>query len=328
VKDDMDYSKDFLLSMYIKLLEIRYTEESFVEPIINNEIRCPVHLYSGEEAIAVGVIENLDNNDKVFGTHRSHGHFIAKGGSIEGLIAEVYCRSTGVSKGHGGSMHLIDPSKGFMGAAPIVGGTISLALGAALASYIREDNSVAVAFFGDGAAGEGVLYESINFAAVKKLPIIFVCENNSYSTHMHIRDIRNSDTIYETAASFNIRSEIEDGNDLLKVYELTKSAVKDCREGKGPVFLEFQTYRYRGHVGPDDNVQGTHTDIRPKEEIKAWKDRDPLLLFEKYLTEMNISNSELSEIKEKIFDKIKKIHSDAKSGQWPDSKEINNYVFK
>ncbi|MBP7738933.1 MAG: thiamine pyrophosphate-dependent dehydrogenase E1 component subunit alpha [Spirochaetes bacterium] len=325
----MDYTKDFLVSLYQKLLEIRYVEDSFINPIIDKEILCPVHLYTGEEAIAVGVIANLNDKDKVFGTHRSHGHFLAKGGSLKKLVAEVYCRSTGASKGRGGSMHLIDTKKGFLGAVPIVGGTISLALGAALASHIKNDGTVAVAFFGDGAAGEGVLYESINFASVHKLPLIFICENNLYSTHMPIREIRNSNTIYETAASFNIRAEIEDGNDVLNVYEISNKAINQCREGNGPVFLEFSTYRYRGHVGPDDNIQGTHTDIRPESEIDEWKKRDPINVFENYLKKNGVVDiDELQLINNLVMKLVDEAHAEAKSSPWPAQEELSEHVFK
>lgn len=243
-------------------------------------------------------------------------------------MAEVYCRVDGVSGGFGGSMHLVDAERGFMGAVPIVGGTISLALGAALASHIRGEKTVAVAFFGDGAAGEGVLYESINFASVMKLPILFVCENNSYSTHMHIRQIRNSNTIYETAASFNIKSYLEDGNDVLKVYESAKKAVTDCREGKGPVFLEYSTYRFRGHVGPDDNIQGMHTDIRSLEEIEMWKLKDPLVRLELFLINRRIAlPEEIAEIKVNVEKKVLAAHEKAKKSAWPQKEGVLKNVF-
>jgi TPP-dependent pyruvate/acetoin dehydrogenase alpha subunit len=180
------YSKDFLRELYRTMLRIWVCEERFVEPILKGEVRCPVHLSTGEEAIATGVCAALSESDYIFGTHRSHGHYLAKGGSMQELVAEVYGKATRCSKGRGGSMHLTCPEKGVVGAVPIVGATISLALGAALASRIRQDHRVTVSFFGDGATGEGVLYESLNFAALKKLPILFVCENNLYSTHMPI----------------------------------------------------------------------------------------------------------------------------------------------
>jgi len=328
MKESVLLPKDTLVSLYRLMLIIRAVEESFINPILNKDILCPVHLYSGEEAIAVGVCSSLNDNDKVFGTHRSHGHFLAKGGSLDELVAEVYCKRQGASGGFGGSMHLLDTARGFMGAVPIVGGTISLALGAALASYIKGDNSVGVAFFGDGAAGEGVLYESINFASVHKLPLLFVCENNSYSTHMNIRQIRNSTTIYETAASFNITSILEDGNDVLKVYEAANRAVRDCREGKGPVFLECTTYRYRGHVGPDDNIQGVHTDIRPADEIEAWKRKDPLVRLESYLIDYGIAlPDEIAEIKMKTEKKVHSAHEKARESAWPRKEEILNNVY-
>ncbi len=196
------YPRKFLTELLRKMVTIRFCEESFVEPILNGEIRCPVHLYTGQEAIAVGVCAALLKEDYVFGTHRSHGHYLAKGGGMNELVAEVFCKETGCSTGRGGSMHVIDPKKGMMGSAPIVAGTISLAVGAALASKIRGDKRVTISFFGDGAAGEGTLFESLNLASLMKLPIIFACENNYYSTHMPIRECRVNQNIYQVAQPF------------------------------------------------------------------------------------------------------------------------------
>src|SRR3990167_6034396 len=167
------YDKTLLKNLYRTMVRIRLVEESFVEPILSGEIKCPVHLYTGEEAIATGICANLTHRDYVFGTHRSHGHYLAKGGGMKKMVAEIYGKVTGSAKGRGGSMHVIDMKVGMLGAAPIVAGTVALAVGAALASHVRKDNRVSVAFFGDGATGEGVLYEALNFAAVKKLPVIF-----------------------------------------------------------------------------------------------------------------------------------------------------------
>ena len=174
----MIYTPEGILKFYTTMLRIRLCEESLVEPILKGEIVCPVHLYSGQEAVATGLCSALEKTDQIFGNHRSHGHYLAKGGSMKAMIAEIYGKSTGCSRGRGGSMHLIDPDNGIMGIVPIVGGTISLATGAALASKIRNDKKVVVSFFGDGASGEGTLFESMNFAAIKKLPVIFACENN------------------------------------------------------------------------------------------------------------------------------------------------------
>lgn len=311
------------------MLRIRLCEESIVDPILNREVLCPCHLYSGEEAIAAGIGASLTKKDYVFSNHRSHGHFIAKGGSIAEMLAEIYGRETGCSRGRGGSMHLVDPDVGMMGSAPIVSGTISLATGAALASTIRKENRVALTFFGDGATGEGVLYESMNFAALMKLPVVFVCENNFYATHMPIRDCRVQNSIHKIAEPFCIENEEVDGNDVLQVYEAGKKAIERCRRGDGPVLLECLTYRFRGHVGPDDNIQGSHTDIRPKEEIEAWLRKDPIILFEKYLLGNSVlDQSTLAGIRKEIENEVADAHSFAKSSPLPDRKELTHYVFR
>lgn len=316
-------------SIYYNMLRIRLAEESLVEYIMNGTIRTPVHLYSGQEAIAAGLCENLTKQDYIFGNHRSHGHYLAKGGSLKAMFAEIFCKETGCSKGRGGSMHLIDPENGILGIVPIVAGTISLALGAALASKIRNDNRVTVSFFGDGSTGEGVLYESMNFAALKKLPIIFACENNLYSTHLPINEIRVNQNISESAISFGIKNYRIEGNDALEVYEVSKAAVESCRKGEGPVFIEFLTYRMRGHVGPDDNVQGTHTDIRPREEIAVWKDKDPILNLEKKLFDENILTEELNnQIKSEINSEITEAIEFALTSNFPNPLELLNYVYK
>ncbi|MEA3428820.1 MAG: thiamine pyrophosphate-dependent dehydrogenase E1 component subunit alpha [Thermodesulfobacteriota bacterium] len=322
------YSKDVLRQLYRVMLRIRLCEESFVEPILNGDVRCPCHLYSGEEAIAAGICASLNKTDYIFGNHRSHGHFLAKGGSINELTAEIYCKETGCSRGRGGSMHLIDPDVGMLGAAPIVAGTISLALGAALAASIRKDKRVAVCFFGDGATGEGVLYESLNFAALKKLPIVFVCENNLYATHMPVRECRIENSIYRIAEPFCIESREIDGNDVLKVYEEGQKAIDKCRAGDGPVFLECLTYRFRGHVGPDDNIQGSHTDIRPKEEVEAWFRKDPIKLFENYLSQNKlVDEGALDEIRREVQSEVDDAHIFAKNSPVPDRRELIRDVY-
>ena len=323
------YSKDFLISLYKTMLKIRICEESLVEPILKGEIKTPCHLYTGEEAIATGVCAALERDDYIFGNHRSHGHYLAKGGDVKKLIAEIYCKETGCSKGRGGSMHVIAPEVGFLGAAPIVAGTISLAVGAALASKIRGESRVTVSFFGDGAAGEGVLYESLNFAALRKLPIIFACENNFYSTHMPLKECRAKDNIYESGIPFGVPGYRVDGNNVLEVYEVTKKAVERCRKGDGPALIEFVTYRLRGHVGPDDNIQGLHTDIRPKEEVEGWRKRDPVKNFENFLLQNGIlSQDEMDQIKSAIEEEIKEAHIFARTSPYPDERELDRYVFK
>jgi len=311
------------------MVRIRVCEESFVEPILTGEVRCPVHLYTGQEAIATGVCFALAEKDYIFGSHRSHGHYLAKGGDIGELVGEIYCKENGCSRGRGGSMHIIAPQIGMVGSAPIVAGTIPLALGAALASRIRKEKRVTVSFFGDGAAGEGVLYESLNFAALKKLPIIFACENNFYSTHLPIRECRPENNIFEIGKPFCIQSFRVDGNDVLKVYEVSKNAVGLCRKDRGPIFIEFITYRLRGHVGPDDNIQGTHTDIRSKEEVEAWRKKDPIRRFEAFLIKNKIFRKETLEgIDNEVEKEVEEAHRFAKASPYPNPDELTKYVFK
>ena len=323
------YSKSFLEKLYRTMMRIRVCEESFVEPILKGEVQCPVHLYTGQEAIATGVCAALSDKDYVFGSHRSHGHYLAKGGDIGELVGEIYSKENGCSRGRGGSMHITAPQIGMVGSAPIVAGTIPLALGAALASRIRKQKRVTVSFFGDGAAGEGGLYESLNFSALKRLPIIFACENNFYSTHMPITECRPENNIFKIAKPFCIESHRVDGNDVLKVYETSKKAVEICRKGRGPAFIEFMTYRLRGHVGPDDNIQGTHTDIRSKEEIEKWRRKDPIKRFTRFLIKNGIIEEvEIGRICEEVEAEVKEAHQFAKASLNPNPNELTKYVFK
>ncbi len=324
-----NYSKEFLLKLYRSMLTIRMCEESMVDPILNGDIKCPVHLYSGEEAIATGICAALSPSDYIFGNHRSHGHYLAKGGDMNAMIAEIYGKSGGCARGRGGSMHVIDTNVGMLGAAPIVAGTISLAVGAAMAIKIKKEKGLAVSFFGDGAAGEGVLYEAMNLAALRKLPVLFICENNFYSTHMPILECRLNDNICTVGHACETTNYRIDGNDVLNVYETALKAVEQCRNGNGPAFIECATYRLRGHVGPDDNIQGTHTDIRPEEEILRWKKKDPIVRFRDQILSVEMAEEiELENIKSDIEAAISKAYQFAHSNPYPDENELMKYVFK
>lgn len=324
----MNQSKEVLLSLYRTMLRIRQCEESLVPAIVDGRIRCPVHLYSGQEAVAAGVCAALSQSDYVFGTHRSHGHYLAKGGDMRELVAEIFCRETGCSRGRGGSMHIAASEVGMLGAAPIVAGTISLALGAALAGTIRGDGRVAVAFFGDGAAGEGVLYESLNFAALRSLPVVFVCENNLYSTHLPIRECRANERLCEMIAPLGLKGASIDGNDVLAVYEAAQQAVSDGRSGQGPWFLECRTYRYRGHVGPDDNVQGARTDIRPSVEVAEWRRKDPIVRLQETLSErFGVEVRHLDTIRAEVDAEVAAAVAFAEDSPFPASTEEMRYVF-
>jgi TPP-dependent pyruvate/acetoin dehydrogenase alpha subunit len=324
----MMQSRDELIALYRTMVRIRLCEEALVGPILAGEIKTPCHLYSGQEAIATGICACLTADDYVFGSHRSHGHFLAKGGSMVALLAEILCREDGCSRGRGGSMHLIDVEHGMLGAAPIVAETISLALGAALASAIRAERRVTVAFFGDGATGEGLLYESLNFAALRRLPVVFACENNLYATHLPLRECRPTADIYRMAEPLGVTGRAVAGNDVLAVREAARAAVEQCRAGQGPVFLELKTYRLRGHVGPDDNVQGTHTDIRPDAEVVEWRARDPIVGFERFLSSCaGISEEHLTAVRDDAEREVAAALDTARKSPRPRPEDLTAYVY-
>ena len=324
----MDIPAKTLRVMYVTMLKIRKFEERVAELVSKNEIICPCHLYIGEEAVATGVCSVLRKDDYVFSTHRSHGHYIAKGGDIKALMAELYGRATGCSKGRGGSMHLASPDIGLPGSSAIVAGTIPLAVGAALAFSMQKWDSVSVAFFGDGATNEGTFYESLNFAALKKLPVIFVCENNFYSTHMPISKCLADTDICKKAEAFKVSSVRVDGNNVVEVYKVAKKAVEDARSGKGPTLIECLTYRWRGHVGPSYDLD---KGIRSKEELEYWMNRCPIKMLERFLAEHDyLSESEKNRIYESIEEEIEKALAFAKESPYPDPDEnkLTNEVFK
>ena len=316
-----------LRAMYVTMLRIRKFEERVAELVYPlKEIICPCHLYIGQEAVATGVCSTLKKEDWVFSTHRSHGHYIAKGGDIKALMAELYGRETGCSRGRGGSMHLASPEWGLPGSSAIVAGTIPLAVGAALSFLMQRKDSVSVAFFGDGAAGEGVFYESLNFASLKKLPIVFVCENNLYSTHLPISDCLADVQIWKKAEAFDMPGIRVDGNDVVEVFQSAKKAVELARLGKGPTLIEYMTYRWRGHVGPNDDLD---KGLRSKEELDYWTNRCPIKAFEEFLLTCGIiSDSERIKIIRSIDKEIEDSVTFAKKSPYPDKRDYLNYVFK
>lgn len=243
--------KENQLTLFRSMLRIRRIEEAIADRYAEQEMRCPMHLCIGQEAIAVGVCAALSANDVMFGNHRAHGHYLAKGGNLNAMVAELYGRSTGCCGGRGGSMHLIDLDVGFMGATPIVGGTVPLAVGAAWASSLKDEKRVSVVFFGDGCFEEGVVHESLNFAALHKLPIIFVCENNGFSVYTRLNERQPNRPIYRIAEAHGMAASLGDGNDVEEVLSMAKIAVDNARQGNGPQFIELSTYRWREHCGPD-----------------------------------------------------------------------------
>lgn len=249
-------SQTSLPTLYRAMLRIRRIEEALADRYAEQEMRCPMHLCIGQEAIAVGVCAALEAEDVMFGNHRAHGHYLAKGGNLNAMVAELYGRSTGCCGGRGGSMHLIDLDVGFMGATPIVGGTVPLAVGSAWAGMLQGKKRISVVFFGDGCVEEGVVHESLNFAALHKLPILFVCENNEFSVYTRLNERQPARPIHRLAEGHGMQTYCGDGNDVEEVLALARVAADRAREGQGPQFLELRTYRWREHCGPnfDDDL--------------------------------------------------------------------------
>ena len=315
-----------LRSLYTTMLRIRKFEERVAELLTGEEIKCPTHLYIGQEAVATGVCANLRKDDYAFSTHRSHGHYIAKGGDIKALMAELYGKATGCSRGRGGSMHLAAPNIGFPGSSAIVAGTIPLAAGTALAFSMQGRDAVSVAFFGDGAVNEGAFYESLNFASLKKLPVVFVCENNLYCTHAPISACLANTNIYEKAKVFNMPGVRVDGNDIIEVYKTAKAAIEDARHGNGPALIECMTYRWRGHVGPNFDLA---KELRSKEELACWMNRCPIKTLEKLLLNQGIvSKTERTKMCQDIEKEVEEALIFAKESPYPDEEELNHSVFK
>jgi len=263
------------------MLRIRRVEEAIADRYAEQEMRCPTHLCIGQEAIAVGVCDVLDRKDRVFSNHRAHGHYLAKGGDLGAMIAELYGRATGCCGGRGGSMHLIDIDAGFMGATPIVGGTIPVAVGSAWASTLQKHDEVTVVFFGDGCFEEGVMHESLNFSALHKLPVVFICENNDFSVYTPLKLRQPQRPIHVVAAAHGVNALAGDGNDVSAVRYLARQAVAAARAGEGPQFLELSTFRWREHCGPNFDHE---LNYRPTADIEAGLSDDPI---ERYKTAMS-----------------------------------------
>ena len=316
-----------LRALYVTMLRTRRLEEKVAELLQpESDIQCPVHLYTGQEAVAAGVCANLRKDDYVFSTHRSHGHYIAKGGDTKALMAELYGKATGCSKGRGGSMHLASPEIGLPGSPAIVAGSVPIAVGAALAFSMQRRDAVSVAFFGDGAVGEGVWYEALNFASLKRLPVVFVCENNLYSTHMPISACLADPNIYKKAEAFNMPGARINGNDAAEVFLTAERAIEDARLGKGPTLIECMTYRWRGHVGPSDDLD---KGLRSREELEDWISRCPIKALEGFLLEHNmLTESENSLIHQRIETEVEEAFLFAQQSPYPDATELLENVFK
>jgi len=312
-------------NLYYSMLRIRRIEEALAKRYTEQEMRCPIHLCIGQEAIAAGVGAALLVSDKMYSNHRAHGHYLAKGGNLNAMIAELYGRASGCCGGRGGSMHMIDLGVGFMGATPIVGGTVPLAVGSAWASKLQKKTDVTVIFLGDGCFEEGVVHESLNFAALHHLPILFVCENNDFSVYTRRNERQPDRSIHQIAAAHGIKTAHGDGNDIELVFNLVNKAVEDLRMGKGPWFLEFMAYRWREHCGPDFD---DHLEYRTVEEIEGGKAACPIERFEKNaLAAALFSKAEIEKMERDIKTEIDQSFTFALADCKPTLEDARAYVY-
>ena len=316
-------NKDLIQELYRRMLKIRLVEEAIADKYSEQKMRCPTHLSIGQEAVAAAAGTVFTDEDLFVSSHRAHGHYLGKNGDLKKMIAEIYGKETGCSKGRGGSMHLTDKKKGFIGSTAIVGGTIPVGVGLGLSFKLKGSTNLSCTFLGDGATEEGVFYESVNFAVLKKLPVIFICENNLYSVYspLNVRQPENR-KIHKMVESLGCKTFHEDGNDAVKSAEVLKKAAELVRKDSGPVFIEFFTYRWREHCGPNyDNNIG----YRTEEEYLEWKKKDPLNVIKRYME--NIDSSFFREAKEKIKDEIAEAFDFAEKSDFPDKKTLKNFIY-
>lgn len=304
--------QDLSLTLYTEMLRIRRIEETIADRYKEQKMRCPVHLSIGQEAVAVGVCKAVLQSDYLVSNHRAHAHYLAKGGNLPRMIAEIYGKKTGCCLGRGGSMHLIDLSVGMYGSTPIVGGSIPVGVGIAFASQMKGEDRVTLIFHGEGATEEGVFAESLNFSSLKKLPVLFICENNLYSVYspLEVRQSKERDRL-AIARAHGIFAQKGDGNDVEEVYRMTREAVEHIRSGQGPAFLEFDTYRYREHCGPNfDNDIG----YRTLEEASFWETQCPI---QRQAVRLSLKEEETLSLSQMIQNEIAEAFDFAEKSPFP-----------
>jgi pyruvate dehydrogenase E1 component alpha subunit len=312
-----------LIGLLRQMMLIRRFEEKAAEMYARRKIGGFLHLYIGQEAVAVGAISTLSPSDYVVSHYREHGHALARGLEPGRLMAELFGRQTGVSRGRGGSMHLFDVSRNFMGGYAIVGGHMPLAVGLALASSHLASGRIVLNIFGDGAVNEGEFHESLNLASVWKLPVVFLCENNLYGMGTDVRRVSAEPEIHKRACGYNMPAERVDGMDVLAVREAARRAVDSVRAGKGPFFLEAVTYRFRGHSMADPEF------YRGKEEVERWKAQDPVLRFRRHLEDESlISEDEARALEEGVEATINEAARFADESPEPPVETLHDYVYK
>jgi pyruvate dehydrogenase E1 component alpha subunit len=318
----LDLADEELIRLYRMMFLIRTFEEKAAEMYARGKITGFSHLYIGEEAVAAGTISAMHERDYVVSSYRDHGHCLAKGADPNVVMAELFGRITGISKGKGGSMHLFDDKLRFLGGYAIVAGGLPIAVGVGMAVHYKEDDSVIATFFGDGATNAGAFHESLNAASAWKLPIVFICENNFYAIGTSLDRVSPSKELYKRAKAYNIPSERVDGMDVLAVREATERAIERAREGDGPSFIEAVTYRFRGHSMSDPD------DYRTKREEKIWKERDPIIKLAKHLRDKAIvSPDELKELQDEVNATVDESVKFADGSLWPELEELMKDIY-
>ena len=315
-----------MLSCYQSMLRIRRFEEQIGNDAKAGNIPGAVHLYIGQEAVGVGFCAQLRDDDWIASTHRGHGHYLAKGGDGKLLMAEIYGRASGMCKGHGGSMHVADFAKGIIGANGIVGAGISIITGAAWAAQLDGNGAVGVAFFGDGAANQGVLGEALNVSVLWQLPVIFVCENNGFSEFSPSASLT-AGNIVDRARPYGAAHEAVDGNDLAAVWQCAARAIERARSGEGPTLIEARTYRQRGHVEAEDSFLGAK--YRSEQEVAKWIARDPIPALAGKLVAGGLATpAELEAIEQRVGAEVAEAVQFAADSPYPDPESLaDNYMF-
>lgn len=325
-KDVDKYEPPFVRSLFKTILRIRVIEDEVAAHYHEDKMKTPVHLAIGQEAVPAGCCAALTPSDHVYCGHRTHGVYLAKGGDLNAMMSEFHCKANGCCGSRGGSMHLLDKSVGMMGSSAIVAGIIPIATGAALAAQMKRDSKVTAVFIGDAAVEEGAAWESMNFAALKKLPILYCCENNFYSVCSPL-EVRQPEgvSIYRKAEAFGLYAEAVDGNNVIQVYEATQRAVEWIRSGRGPAFIEAYTYRWKGHHGGEDD---TKLGYRSFDEVAEWKQYDPVAMLETVLLEKGwMTKAEVEQLRAAILSETNAAFQHALNSPEPSSDELLTHVY-
>lgn len=320
------YDAGFLRQLFFDMLRMRRIEEVIESKYHEDQMKSPIHLVIGQEATAVGACAALEKTDQLYSGHRTHGAYLAKGGSLKAMLSELFCRLNGATGSRGGSMHLMDKSAGMAGSSAIVAGAIPLATGAALSAQIKNETWISTVFLGDAAVEEGACWESLNFAALKQLPIVYFCENNFFSVCTPITERQPANTaIYKKAEAFGLASVQIDGSNVLAVFQAMQEAVKRARDGGGPSFIEAVVYRWRGHGGAgDDSASG----YRDPQEVKDWQQHCPLEGFGELLQQHSLlSSADREHMEQGISTEIEQAFLHAENSANPGAENLSTYVY-